>query len=152
MVESTLIKQDYSAQLLQSDVFQHVVSMLDNESRLEARKLSKKIANSTVNNMFTDCHQGRLKIDMDCPHSEESHPLFLRMKNMAMLQLDYIDLSPTQLQTLNYLGKCFGASVRHLKLSFDGPTEEALANTKKWHEAFYQFKTVETLSLTVHSG
>jgi len=87
MVEAktTTIKSDYTNQLLKSDVFQHVVDLLDSDLRLEVRKLNKKIAASTVANMFTDASQGRLKIDMDVSHSDKSHPIFLRMKNVTYL-------------------------------------------------------------------
>lgn len=74
MVESK--KFDYAAQLLKSDVFQHVVSHLDSDMRLEVRKLNRKIAASSIANMFTDPAQGRLTIDMDATHNDDSHPHF----------------------------------------------------------------------------
>jgi hypothetical protein len=135
MVEA---KTDYASQLLKSDVFQHVVNHLNAQMRLDARKLNKKVAQSTVNNMFTDPAQGRLKIDMDAPHNEDTHPIFRKMKNVALMELDDLDLSPEQLLTMTYLGSCFGASVRHLKLVFNGGTQDSF-NSKAWLEAFSQF-------------
>jgi len=83
MVESK--KVDYAAMLLKSDVFQHVVSHLDNDMRLETRKLNRKIAASTIANLFTDPSQGRLTIDMDVSHDDDSHGHYSMMKNVTYL-------------------------------------------------------------------
>ncbi len=101
--------------------------------------------------MFTDSSQGRLKIDMDATYNDDTHPYFRKMKNVALLQLDDLDCSNDQLVTFNFLGDCFGSSVRHLKLGFNGGTSEMM-NNKAWCEAFSAFHSVETLSLKVHSG
>ena len=59
---------------------------------------------------------------MDEAYNDDSHPFFRKMKNVALLQLDDLDLSAEQLLTMRYLASCFGPSVRHLKMVFNGAT------------------------------
>ena len=85
-----------------------------------------------------DSSQGRLTIDMDVAHNDETHPYFRKMKNVALLQLDDLDCSNNQLLNLKFLGSCFGPAVRHLKLGFNGVTNDAM-ESKVWYEAFSAF-------------
>jgi len=43
------------------------------------------------------------------------------------------------MKTAQYLGKCFGNSVKHIKLTFNGPTQEQFFNAKQWLETFAAF-------------
>jgi hypothetical protein len=50
------------------------------------------------------------------------------------------------------MASCFGSSVKHLKLVFNGQTHESFFNSKMWMEALQQFSKIESLSINVQSG